>query len=740
MRRADDDRRRRFDLAAPPLLRATLIRRADRCEIVLTGHHLVLDGWSLPLLVRELLHAYADIELPPAPDHRLHRTWLDAQDEQTATEAWRTALGGVTEPTRLVPDDPGEQELPFEHTVLLDTELTERLAAFARERELTLSTLTQTVWGLVLSAHTGRRDVVFGTVVSGRPADVPGAADMIGLFVNTVPVRVTVRPEETLAALAHRVQDEFAGLLPHHHLGLAAVQRATGHGVLFDTLTALENYPADGVPALAESTGLGVAEIRGRDATHYPVTFAAVPGERLTLRLTYRLGRRHPVPRRGVRRARRAPAAGPRHRPGHARRRPGRADRRRTHRAHRPPRGPARTGRPHLGRPLRRAAGPQAGRDRRGRPRRHPDVRRTRPAGPRTGRRAARARNPRGAARRRGAAALGRPGGRPARRPAGGRGPPAHRPGLPRGPRRRDAPGRPPGGRAHPLGARRTLPRRTPHRRPGTPRAAAPRPAVTSDHPAYTIFTSGSTGRPKGVVTPHRGLAALATAQAERLAVDDDSRVLQLASPSFDASVMETLMALATGATLVVPEPGPLAGALLGETIARRRVTHALIPPTALTGLEPDGLDHLRTLIVGGEACTAPLAARWAPRPPHGQRLRPDRGHRLCHHERPSRPRRDPAHRHRAARRAHPRPGHPAPARTARRDRRAVRGRARRRPGIPRPPPAHRRTLHRRARRSARQPHVPHRRPGLPSAGRLPAPPRTCRRPGEDPGLPRRTR
>ncbi|NEB56305.1 amino acid adenylation domain-containing protein, partial [Streptomyces griseus] len=141
----------------------------------------------------------------------------------------------------------------------------------------------------------------------------------------------------------------------------------------------------------------------------------------------------------------------------------------------------------------------------------------------------------------------------------------------------------------------------------------APATDVTPDHPAYVIFTSGSTGRPKGVVTPHRGLTALAAAQAERLGIDDGSRVLQLASPSFDASVMETLMALATGATLVVPEPGPLAGPLLGETIARRRVSHALIPPTALTGLEPDGLDHLRTLIVGGEACTAPLTARWAP-------------------------------------------------------------------------------------------------------------------------------
>ncbi|NEE40422.1 hypothetical protein G3M53_85435, partial [Streptomyces sp. SID7982] len=80
----DDDRRRRFDLTAPPLLRTTLIRRSETTELVLTGHHLVLDGWSLPLLVRELLHAYADIELPAPPAYPLHRAWLDAQDERGA--------------------------------------------------------------------------------------------------------------------------------------------------------------------------------------------------------------------------------------------------------------------------------------------------------------------------------------------------------------------------------------------------------------------------------------------------------------------------------------------------------------------------------------------------------------------------------------------------------------------------------------------------------------------------------
>ncbi|MEV6475088.1 amino acid adenylation domain-containing protein [Streptomyces sp. NPDC051657] len=624
-RRADDERRRRFDLSAPPLLRATLVRRSEASEIVLTGHHLVLDGWSLPLLVRELLHAYADLELPAPPHYPLHRAWLDAQDEQGAADAWRDALDGVTEPTRLVPDDPGEEELPDQQTVLVDAELTTRLAAFARERELTLSTLTQTAWGLVLSAHTGRRDVVFGTVVSGRPAEVPGVTDMIGLFVNTVPVRVRARPDETLAALAARVQDEFTALLPHHHLGLADIQRAAGHGVLFDTLTALENYPADGVPALAGATGLGLEEIRGRDATHYPLTFAAVPGERLALRLTYR------------------PAAVT---PAHARELAGRVEHLLRVLVTTPDTRVAAldalTDAEHTALTAHRA-GPPAPAPRTwaqlfaGQRDRRPDaVAVDAPDGSLTyaelDRRAGES-----------AGALRTAGIRPGQlvavilprsvdlvvaqlavQQAGA----AHLPIDPDYPEDRIAAmlqdARPAAiltYRALASHYPTALFTDAPDQPPAPPQPAgtaqdprnAPEAAVTPDHPAYVIFTSGSTGRPKGVVTPHRGLAALATAQAERLGIDDGSRVLQLASPSFDASVMETLMALATGATLVVPEPGPLAGPLLGETIARRRVSHALIPPTALTGLEPDGLDCLRTLIVGGEACTAPLTARWAP-------------------------------------------------------------------------------------------------------------------------------
>ncbi len=131
-------------------------------------------------------------------------------------------------------------------------------------------------------------------------------------------------------------------------------------------------------------------------------------------------------------------------------------------------------------------------------------------------------------------------------------------------------------------------------------------------HPAYVIYTSGSTGQPKGVLVCHAGIASLATAQIEQFGIDERSRVLQFASPSFDASVMELLMALPAGAALIIPPPGPLAGEVLTKVLADQDVSHALIPPTALAGAAPAALAHLTTLIVGGEACPPELVTAWS--------------------------------------------------------------------------------------------------------------------------------
>ncbi|MGH3828855.1 MAG: amino acid adenylation domain-containing protein [Pseudonocardiaceae bacterium] len=136
--------------------------------------------------------------------------------------------------------------------------------------------------------------------------------------------------------------------------------------------------------------------------------------------------------------------------------------------------------------------------------------------------------------------------------------------------------------------------------------------ALRPEHPAYVIYTSGSTGVPKGVVVCHVGVSGLAATQVERFGLDTHSRVLQFASPSFDASVMELLMAFAAGAALVVPAGDPLAGAALVEVLAARGVSHAVIPPAALMGVPPVGATGLRTLVVGGEACPAELVETWS--------------------------------------------------------------------------------------------------------------------------------
>ncbi|MCU1450867.1 MAG: non-ribosomal peptide synthetase, partial [Acidimicrobiales bacterium] len=149
------------------------------------------------------------------------------------------------------------------------------------------------------------------------------------------------------------------------------------------------------------------------------------------------------------------------------------------------------------------------------------------------------------------------------------------------------------------------------------PTDADRRRALTLAHPAYVIYTSGSTGRPKGVVVSHAGLASFSAAEVDRFAVAREDRVLQFSSPSFDASVLELCMSLPAGAALVVPPPGPLLGDALVEVLAQQEVTHALIPPVALATVPDDvaetGLPHFRGVIVGGEACTAELVARWAP-------------------------------------------------------------------------------------------------------------------------------
>ncbi|GGM49097.1 hypothetical protein GCM10012275_20030 [Longimycelium tulufanense] len=278
------DRRVRFDLTEPPLLRF-LLARLDNAEhrLVLHSHHILLDGWSIPLLVRELFAMYAQDGradgLAPVRPYRDYLAWLATQEPDPAEAAWRTAMQGLTEPTLLVGSTRRRApQLPETVTVELDQDLTGRLVDRARQQRLTLNTVVQGLWAVLLARLTGRQDVVFGASVSGRPSELAGVESMVGLFINTLPVRVRLRPAEPLADLLRRMQDDQARLLPYHHIKLTDVQRLAGMGELFDTLIVFENAPM--VSASLERTQtaerLQVQGLANRDATHYPLTVMAV--------------------------------------------------------------------------------------------------------------------------------------------------------------------------------------------------------------------------------------------------------------------------------------------------------------------------------------------------------------------------------------------------------------------------------------------------------------------------------
>ncbi|MEX5635060.1 amino acid adenylation domain-containing protein [Parafrankia sp. FMc2] len=296
-----------FDLVRPPLMRVALLHLpagsapadkapagsapeggagAIRARVVLTHHHLLLDGWSMPLLVRDLLDAYESGGrlAPSAASYRDHLVWLAGRDRAAARAAWAAELAGLAEPCLVAPGAPEIAPVaPAHHEVELPAELGDAMRRFARDHDLTLNTVVQGAWALLLARLTGRADVVFGATVSGRPAELDGVESVIGLFINTVPVRVRVDPAEPAASLLSGLQQAQARLLDHQHLGLGEITRLAGLPRLFDTLVVFENYPLDEAPADPR-----LVAVTGHDATHYPLTLVVLPARRPRLRLGYR--------------------------------------------------------------------------------------------------------------------------------------------------------------------------------------------------------------------------------------------------------------------------------------------------------------------------------------------------------------------------------------------------------------------------------------------------------------------
>ncbi|MGH3875276.1 MAG: amino acid adenylation domain-containing protein, partial [Pseudonocardiaceae bacterium] len=640
-----DDRTAGIDLTAPPLLRLTIAVLADdQVLLIWTAHHVVLDGWSLAQIFTEIREQYAAIvdgrqpELVTRRPSRDYLQWLGEQDEQQAQAHWRRVLSGYCAPTALPYDRPPLEAHRAESAekvqVTLSAEESQRLQRLARHNGLTLNTIVQGAWALLLSRYSGERDVVFGTTVSGRPAELPGVESMVGMFINTVPTRVQVDGRQQVLEWLRDLQVQQSGSRQFDFVSLAQAQACSDlpAGVtLFGSIVVFENYPFESPPD--GEPGLRICDVQVRDTTNFPLSLCAYLEGRLGFDLGYdprlfdaatiermaahlrvlldgilidpeqRVARLPSLPEAELRRVsvefndtgRDVPAVVLAELVAAA--------------VARTPDAPAVIFDGDL---VNHGVISFAELD--ARANRLAWVLIARGVGPE---RIVALALPRSvdivvaqlAVAKAGAAFLPVDPAYPAERiafmladaapvlvltvaeVAGGL--PASTVLV------LDDPAT--------VAAAAAMPDRAPT---DTDRVSP----LSVAHPAYVIYTSGSTGRPKGVVVSHAGLASFAAAQAEHFRVGSGDRVLQFSSPSFDASILELGMSLPAGAALVVPAPGPLLGAQLVEVLARHRVTHALIPPVALATVPHGvGLAQLRTLVVGGDVCPPELVTRWAP-------------------------------------------------------------------------------------------------------------------------------
>jgi glycopeptidolipid biosynthesis protein len=274
-------------LTDQPAVRVALIRTAgDQHRLVLTNHHIVLDGWSLPILLHEIFAGYHGHRLPAATPYRRFVTWLADRDLAAARVAWSEVLAGFDTPTliastgRLAPVRRGAGSFR------VTPETTRAVGELARSCHTTVNTVLQAAWAQVLMTVTGEYDVCFGTVTSGRPAEVPGAESMAGLLINTTPVRAQITATTTVTDLLNQLRGFHNDTVDHQHLALHEIQHMTGHDRLFDTLFVFENYPID-VAALFGAHDITITEFTSREYNHYPLSVAVTPGYELGLRVEY---------------------------------------------------------------------------------------------------------------------------------------------------------------------------------------------------------------------------------------------------------------------------------------------------------------------------------------------------------------------------------------------------------------------------------------------------------------------
>jgi surfactin family lipopeptide synthetase C len=295
------EREQGFQLNKAPLMQCTLIELADSTyKFIWTYHHILVDGWCLSIIFKEVLafyEAYTQNQmcyLPPARPYQDYIVWLQQQDISGAREFWQKNLKEFSAPTPLVVDLPKYQHSQtnstyHEQKLNLSNQVSQALQSLAKQHRLTLSILVQAAWALLLSRYSGEQDVVFGVTVSGRPANLSGVEQMVGLFINTLPFRVQVSSDTELIPWLKQLQQQMVDIQQYSYTPLVDIQQVSevsGGIPLFESIVVFENYPMD-KSVLQPNSSLELNQLETFEQDNYPLSLLAASGDKLSITINY---------------------------------------------------------------------------------------------------------------------------------------------------------------------------------------------------------------------------------------------------------------------------------------------------------------------------------------------------------------------------------------------------------------------------------------------------------------------
>ncbi|MEH1828482.1 MAG: condensation domain-containing protein [Nostoc sp.] len=295
----ESDRSRRFDFSQAPLMRLTIIQIQEHTYyLVWSSNLLILDGWSYLLVLNDVIEIYEaycqgqDAPLRNGSCFKDYIKWLKQQDLSKAEEFWRQQLNGVKEPTpltNLYPNNlPNLEERYEDIQISLSEVITRNLDALARQHHLTMNTIVQGAWAILLSHYSGKNDVIYGCTTSGRPVDLEGSESMVGEMVNTLPVHVKIDLDEYLLSWLQQLQTQLIELREYEYYPLVDIQKCSkvlGNVPLFESFVVFENQKTGNF--LQEWGSLNISEQTSYYKTNYPLNIVGYPGSELTIGINY---------------------------------------------------------------------------------------------------------------------------------------------------------------------------------------------------------------------------------------------------------------------------------------------------------------------------------------------------------------------------------------------------------------------------------------------------------------------